>query len=94
MLSHLQLLVLIGAIAGTGVGLFMAAYLFWTPVGNDIVQGLQGRYFLVLLPLFIFGVSQLAAAMGRERLVHLLLLAGAVIVLRNIYRAVDLRYFG
>ncbi len=94
LIGRLQLLALSGAIVGTGLALFLAAYLFWSPVGTDSVDGLQGRYFLVLLPPFIFGISQLAAWMGRERLVHLLLFAGAVILLRNVYRAVDLRYFG
>jgi uncharacterized membrane protein len=41
-----------------------ALYVYWTPVGNVVVEGVQGRYFLPLLPL---GVVTLLLA-GRHRL--------------------------
>ncbi|HLF78278.1 MAG TPA: DUF2142 domain-containing protein, partial [Dehalococcoidia bacterium] len=93
-LNMLQLLALAGSVVGTTLALFLAAYLFWNPVGSGVVDGLQGRYFVVLLPVFIIAVAQVTAAVGRERLIQGLLVAAALIVLRNIYRAVDLRYFG
>ncbi|WP_419757483.1 DUF2142 domain-containing protein [Acidisoma sp.] len=36
--------------------IFLALYLTWTPVGMDRVDGIQGRYFLPLLPLILFVV--------------------------------------
>jgi uncharacterized membrane protein len=31
-----------------------ACYLDWTPVGESVIGGLQGRYFIPVLPLLIF----------------------------------------
>jgi uncharacterized membrane protein len=93
-MKPLQLLALWGSVLGTTVTLFIAAYFFWSHVGAPSIWGVQGRYFLVLLPLLIVAVAQLSAALGRERMVNFLLVAAAIIVLRNIYRAIDLRYFG
>jgi uncharacterized membrane protein len=93
-LGRVQLLALWGSVLGTALALFLAAYLFWTPVATDLVEGLQGRYFLVLLPVFFIAVAQLMVAVGRERLISGFLVVGALIVLRNIYHAIDLRYFG
>lgn len=35
-------------------GIFAGLYLTWTPVGHAIVDGVQGRYFLPMLPLLVF----------------------------------------
>jgi uncharacterized membrane protein len=71
-----------------------AAYTAWTPVGADYIWGLQGRYFIVLLPLAMVAGAQVWTILGRERVFRILLVAGVLIVIRNIYRAIDLRYFG
>lgn len=34
--------------------IFVALYLSWTPVGMDRVDGIQGRYFIPLLPMLVF----------------------------------------
>ncbi len=36
------------AVASSVIGLFGALYISWTPVGNFIVDGIQGRYFIPL----------------------------------------------
>ncbi len=33
---------------------FLALYLDWTPIGKLYIRGIQGRYFIPLLPLFLF----------------------------------------
>jgi uncharacterized membrane protein len=41
-------------VAGTAVLVVVSQYIFWTPAGASLVQGVQGRYFLPLLvPLFV-----------------------------------------
>ena len=54
---------------GSLMGILLASYLTWTPIGGDTVEGIQGRYFLPLLPLvgvtFGFSVSRLAAIAPR-----------------------------
>ena len=89
-----RILVLFAAIALTVGGLLFSLYAVWTPVGFKIVWGLQGRYFIGLLPLLMFLVSQTAVAVGRGRLAAICLAIAAAIVLYNVYRAVDLRYYG
>ena len=39
--------------------IFVALYLTWTPVGMDRVDGIQGRYFLPLLPVLLFVVPEI-----------------------------------
>lgn len=39
--------------AGISVLIFLSLFLGWTPVGATYVQGIQGRYFLPILPLFL-----------------------------------------
>ena len=34
--------------------IFVALYLTWTPVGMDRIDGIQGRYFIPLLPILLF----------------------------------------
>ena len=36
-------------------GIFLAMYLYWTPHGRIVVEGVQGRYFLA--PLLLFMIS-------------------------------------
>jgi Predicted membrane protein (DUF2142) len=36
--------------------IFVALYLTWTPVGMDRVDGIQGRYFIPLLPILLFAL--------------------------------------
>jgi hypothetical protein len=53
--------------------IFGSLYLFWTPVGKDVVEGVQGRYFLGLAPLVALALPMIASAppdnrAGRGRL--------------------------
>ncbi len=43
------------AVAFTGI--LLALYLGWTPPGSPVVEGIQGRYFIALLPLLLVGLS-------------------------------------
>lgn len=53
-LSRNQRLILLGVFLTQFLLVFFALYLAWTPVGNRHVIGVQGRYLLTLLPIFIF----------------------------------------
>ncbi len=44
------------AILGCVELIFVALYLTWTPVGMDRVDGIQGRYFIPLLPVLLFAL--------------------------------------
>ena len=43
----------IGTIIFCGVVLIILSMLTWTDVGSKLFQGVQGRYFLPILPLFL-----------------------------------------
>ena len=88
-----QLLFLAGAILLTAASIFFALYVVWSPVGTDQVNGLQGRYFLGLLPFTALLFSQTAASLGKARLVKILLLLLAIVLIFNMFRAVELRYY-
>jgi hypothetical protein len=52
------------AFVAAALGVLAMAYLGWTPVGSDKIQGVQGRYFLPMLP---FALAVLPAAPARAR---------------------------
>lgn len=83
---------LAGAIVLTVLFVFLSLYAVWSPVGGDTVFGLQGRYFVGLLPFVILLVSQAAAVLGKERLARAMLVGVALMVLYNIYRAIEARH--
>lgn len=47
--------------------IFAALYVSWTPVGQRIVEGVQGRYFLPLLPLLALLLPQRSPSAGDTR---------------------------
>jgi uncharacterized membrane protein len=89
-----QFLALAGALFCTVAALFGSLYLVWSPVGADVVSGLQGRYFVGLVPFAIFLVSQVAATIGRRRMLTVLLVALAVFLIVNLVKGIDYRYYG
>lgn len=85
---------IVATIAATIATLFLSLYIVWTPVGYEEVLGLQGRYFIGLLPFAIFAVSQFALIIGRRRFINGMVAVLAVILVYNMYRTIDLRYYG
>ncbi|NIE65472.1 DUF2142 domain-containing protein [Burkholderia sp. Ax-1719] len=49
--------------------IFAALYVSWTPVGQRIVEGVQGRYFLPLLPLLALLLPQRLHSVAQSRVV-------------------------
>ena len=41
-------------ILGSAELIFLSLYVTWTPVGMDRIDGVQGRYFIPLLPMLLF----------------------------------------
>jgi hypothetical protein len=67
------LVLLLGAI-------FCALYLFWTPVGSGMVEGLQGRYFLPLYWLGWLSIPHLTVDDGVVRRLRWVTLAVQVLL--------------
>jgi uncharacterized membrane protein len=88
-----QLAVLWVALAGTLAALFLSLYAVWSPVGAGVVGGLQGRYFLGLLPFGIFALSQTALTVGKGRFVQTLVLLLGLVLLASMLKAVAGRYY-
>lgn len=75
-----QILLLFGAAASV-LAVFAAEYIFWTPVGKLVIEGVQGRYFIPVALLAALPLSRLAAWQYEKSLGLLLgLLSGAVTV--------------
>ncbi|MBR6888956.1 MAG: DUF2142 domain-containing protein [Selenomonadaceae bacterium] len=51
--------VLIFAAVVSTVAFFFVHYLKWTPVGNEYIRGVQGRYFIPIAPMIFFALSML-----------------------------------
>jgi len=77
------------------VGIILSMYIFWTPPGAEIAKGIQGRYFIPIVPLLLY----LAASLRRpkwERLDRLSSGTIAVIVpvvLVFSFQTIYLKYF-
>lgn len=50
--------------------IFLSFYLFWTPVGASLIEGVQGRYFLPLLPFVFLFFIELVKKMGLKKFVN------------------------
>lgn len=61
------------------VAIFLIFYLVWTPIDEPKVWGVQGRYFIVLLPLAAIVVSALIRRGFGERTIAAIAVAGAVL---------------
>jgi uncharacterized membrane protein len=79
----------IAACAATIVGISLAQYLVWSIICGDAIEGIQGRYFLPVLPLLLFSF----AVKPRERAMSLVPVAvmgvvangGAIAILIELY---------
>jgi uncharacterized membrane protein len=82
----LRLLIPLVAIAFIG-GVYLAMYIYSTPLNSKVVTGVQGRYLLPLIPLFLFFAPKNWIVMKREiynvvlTAVPLILLVASVLVL-------------
>jgi hypothetical protein len=41
----------------TFFGILLSQYLIWSIAGGETIEGVQGRYFLEILPLFLASIS-------------------------------------
>ncbi len=94
LLNWWQIAVLLGSVVLIILLLFFSLYTVASPVGGNVVEGLQGRYFVGLFPFAVFGLSQLAARMGRRLFLNVAIVCFALILLHNIYWAVHVRFYG
>ncbi len=73
-MKYWQLGILTFTILSCSIGILLAMYLYATTVANYLITGLQGRYFIVLLPLVLWWVAELRARLNRWFDILLLLL--------------------
>jgi uncharacterized membrane protein len=68
-------------------GVLFAVYLTWTPVGSNIVEGLQGRYFLPLLTLLPLGVTSnnFSFLKDKEKEMDLLFVVLMIVFLSSVF---------
>ena len=51
-------IIILFVLIGTYGGISTALYIAWTPIGSKYIQGIQGRYFLPLIPILAILLSQ------------------------------------
>jgi uncharacterized membrane protein len=56
-LTPLGRLVAIGIVIATVAGVMLSQYMIWSIVCGDAIEGVQGRYFLPILPLALLAIS-------------------------------------
>ena len=64
--------VLIFAAAVSTLGFFLFDYIIWSPVGEEIVKGVQGRYFIPIAPMILFALSVLPPGRHKNLLATLM----------------------
>lgn len=73
--------------------LMFSMLLAWTPKSSNMVQGVQGRYMLPLLPIFLFTLKskKVVRTTADDRLVLYTMVAADVYVILRIFAVVCLR---
>jgi uncharacterized membrane protein len=79
----------LAACAAMVAGIGLAQYLVWSVICGDAIEGIQGRYFLPLLPLVLFALS----VKPRERGQELVPIAVAGLVANGVAVAVLVRFY-
>jgi uncharacterized membrane protein len=59
-LSGSQIAVIAGVLVANTVLIFLMLYLSWSDVGASVIEGIQGRYFIPLLPLALILISTIS----------------------------------
>jgi uncharacterized membrane protein len=77
-------IVMLGSFVSCAALIFGSLYLTWTPVGNAIVEGVQGRYFIAMAPLL--GLALAAYGRRANRSIHTSN-GGVAVTLRNVFIA-------
>jgi len=93
LINKKQLLLLISIIAAILLTIFTSLYLVWSPVGSSLVQGVQGRYFLVLFPFFIFAIVQFALIIGKKNFYILVVFIFSMFLTFNLVFNIYNRYY-
>ncbi len=72
---------------------FLVLYIFWTPVGYPQILGVQGRYFLILLPFIILIIHQLFITADKNKTISGLMWFFIFFVGLQTFLTVFLRYY-
>jgi uncharacterized membrane protein len=93
LIRPLQLAVLWAALMVVTASVLFALYVVWSPVGAPSVSGLQGRYFVGLVPFGILAACQTVAGIGGRAAARLLAFGLAALALASMLAAVLGRYY-
>jgi uncharacterized membrane protein len=88
-----QIAILWAGILLTIAFLFVSLYAVWSPVDSELVYGVQGRYFVGLIPFAVFAIAQTATWVGKGELLKLLALILGIVLVISILKAVTDRYY-
>lgn len=78
----------------TAFAILVALYSYWTPVGNNMISGIQGRYFLPILPFFSLWLSKTISLIRHSRkLRSILLIFASLIFIYHIASTIYHRYW-
>ncbi|NLG06350.1 MAG: DUF2142 domain-containing protein [Candidatus Pacebacteria bacterium] len=87
-------IIFLGMIIFGGIFLIISSFYFtWSPVGAKIIDGVQGRYFLVYFPFLIFWLKLLHDKIGAVKFKNLLLGLGMGFISYQILSTTYYRYY-
>lgn len=88
LLSLLKVILLSTILVGTIYGIFLAQYIYGSPVAAKVVRGVQGRYFIIMIPYAIWLATSLWSRFGKKVLLPVMLL-----VIVSLLGSVGYRYY-
>lgn len=93
-LNWIQLFILFCIVFGNAILIITGFYLTYSSVGSKIAIGVQGRYFLVLIPFFIFALTQLFLLL-KQKGWHKIVLEGFlfIVIISGLIKSIYLRYY-
>jgi uncharacterized membrane protein len=90
----LTIVVVIPVVALSTVLIALLDYLFWSPVGYPVIDGISGRYFIPLAPAILLLLSSVAPGLPKMRRTNLITAAIAVCMCVYFVAIVWGRYYG
>lgn len=92
-LNTKKLFLLFLVICATFISIFLLMYLNHTPVASSPILGVQGRYFLVLIPFIIYFITQFFHSIGKLNFIFLIVILSFIFIVGNVLISIYLRYY-
>lgn len=92
-LDWLSIIMVLGMVIGSYVLIHFMFWLYWTEVGSSVVEGVQGRYLLPLMPFLIWLLLEIKLKLGQDKIKMIFLSLLLLLIGIDTYEIIYKRYY-